>query len=313
MEILSKMVEALIVTLREGIEIALIVGIVLAYLRRSGRSALNSSVYTGLGLGLAASIIGAILFQLFGFDPENELMEGIILLLAALLVGTLVIWMWRSARYIKREMEERLDRLVPDEGPTRRSSLALLFFTFVMVFREGIETVLFLMALSMDSGVSPIYNLTGGAVGISLAFVFGLLLIKGSIRIDLKRFFVVTGAVLMVLVMKLFISSLHEFAEVGVLPAVPWLLSLGEFVHHRPETQVFTLVALILLPALMILWENWRGVAAEEAARGPRRWAVAMGITAVALSFLLILSLMAPAGSHDGIEQKDTHELNLVK
>src|SRR3990172_1021820 len=103
--------EAFVITLREGMEAALVVGLILAYLNRTGRAALRRWVYAGLGLAAVASIWGAIAFMLTGFDPENEVLEGTLLAIAALLVFSLVIWMWRTSRGIKQQVEDRLESL----------------------------------------------------------------------------------------------------------------------------------------------------------------------------------------------------------
>ncbi|MEW5957027.1 MAG: FTR1 family protein, partial [Chloroflexota bacterium] len=103
--------EALVITLREGIEAALVVGLILAYLNRTGRSALNRYVYFGLGLAVLASLAGAAAFSLADFDPENEVLEGTLLAVAAVLVATLVVWMWRASRSIKQYVESRLEAM----------------------------------------------------------------------------------------------------------------------------------------------------------------------------------------------------------
>ena len=303
METLAKMTEALVVTLREGVEAALIVGIVLAYLRKTGRAHLSRSVYAGLALAVAASALGALLFHIFGLSAENEIFEGVVLITAAIMVGSLVIWMWRTARRIKREMEEKLERIVTRQ-PRRvlgaTSSVGLLLFTFVMVFREGVETVLFLGALSISSA-NPYYNLLGAGAGLVLVVIFGTMLIRGSIHIDLKRFFVVTGVILLILVAKLFLSALHEFGEVGIIPAPNWMMVATQFIHHNETASALTLVALILLPSIMIFQDTWRSavIPSDVGARVRRGkgWAVAVIVTALVLSSFLIWSLLASAGS----------------
>src|SRR5574341_1075002 len=153
MDLLVKMLEAMVVTLREGVEAALVVGIVLAYLRKTDNGHLCRYVYRGLWSAVFVSVLGALVVQQFGLDPENEVLEGSLMLLAAGLVGSLRVWMWRAGKTLRRRM----------------------------------ETVLFLFALSATIGANPVYNVVGGGVGLLLAFLFGFSLIRGSLRINLRR------------------------------------------------------------------------------------------------------------------------------
>src|SRR3972149_4281299 len=105
MEILSKMLEAMVVTLREGVEAALVVGIVLAYLKKSEKDHLRRYVYHGLWAAILVSFLGALVVQQLGLDPENEMFEGTLMLVAAAFVGSLLIWMWRRGRTLKQRME----------------------------------------------------------------------------------------------------------------------------------------------------------------------------------------------------------------
>src|SRR3972149_3910219 len=202
--------EAFVITLREGMEAALVIGLILAYLNRTGRTGLRRWAYSGLGLAVVASILGATLFSLAGFDPENEVLEGTLLAIAALLVFSLVVWMWRTSRGIKQQVEDRLKSLTT--SGTKRQGWAILAFVFFMVFREGVEMILFLVALSLTA-TPDLIGLLGGLSGLGLAALFGMLIVKGSLRINLRRFFGVTGFVLMVLVGRLGAGSLHEFLD----------------------------------------------------------------------------------------------------
>ncbi len=243
--------EAFVITLREGMEAALVVGLILAYLDRAGLVPLRRWVYAGLGLAVAFSILGAIVFSLIGFDPENEVLEGTLLAIAALLVFSLVVWMWRTSRGIKQHIEGRLESLAAPE--TKRQGWGVLAFVFFMVFREGVEMILFLAALSL-AATPDLVGLFGGLSGLGLAALFGVLIVKGSLRINLRRFFSVTGFVLMVLVARLAAGSLHEFFEVGLLPSTPTLLAVIGFIV-KDSTSTIVLIALIALPVLSILPE----------------------------------------------------------
>ena len=255
--------EAFVITLREGLEIALVIGLVLTYLNRTGRPELRRWVYAGLGLATLASILGAVAFSLAGLNFENEILEGTLLGIAALLVLSLVVWMWRAAHGIKQQVEERLAALT-GPGQSRWQGGSLLAFTFFMVVREGIEMLLFLAALSL-SGAPDLVSLIGGLAGMALAGLFGVLLVKGSIRINLRRFFRITSFVLLLLVVRLVAGSLHEFSEVGLLPSTPALMSAIGFIV-KDSTSTWVLIALVGLPMLGLL-PDLRLRPAELAAR----------------------------------------------
>lgn len=262
--------EAFAITLREGMEAALVVGLVLAYLNRTGRSALRRWVYVGLVLAAAASLLGAVAFRLSGFNPENGVLEGALLAVAAVLVFSLVAWMWRASRGLKQRIEGQLEALAAHES--RRQGWALLAFVFFMVFREGVEMVLFLAALSLAE-TPDLIGLIGGVAGLGLAALFGLLFVKGSLRINLRRFFAVTGFVLMVLVVRLAAGSLHEFFEVGMLPSTPSLLAVIGFIV-KDSTSTLILIALVALPVLSMLPEmrlRPEALASRPGETGPER------------------------------------------
>lgn len=303
MQLLSGMLEAMVVTLREGVEAALVVGIVLAYLRKTERGHLSRYVYRGLWVAILVSVLGAFVVQKLGLDPENELLEGSLMLVAAGLVGSLLVWMWKAGRTLRRRMEARLDGVT-----STRSGLGLFLFTFFLVLREGIETVLFLFALSATIGANPMYNMVGGGLGLLLAFLFGFLLVKGSLRINLRSFFTTTGFVLVLLVLKLVANGLHEFFEAGLLPSTEALLSaIG--ILTRESTSIVILIGLIVLPALTMLQEAWskppeldsslpsaeqRKIKAEM--RRIRRWSTAAAGVAIGIGYLLGISLVVSAG-----------------
>ncbi|MBI2218714.1 MAG: DUF2318 domain-containing protein [Candidatus Rokubacteria bacterium] len=309
MDVLLGMLEATVVTLREGVEAALVVGIVLAYLRRTGQGALARHVYRGLAAALVASVGAATLIHRLGLDPENETWEGTLMLAAAALVGSLVVWMWRAGRRMREQTEARLETLV---APGRRQGAGLFVFTFFMVFREGVETVLFLGALSGAIGANPLYNALGGGLGLALAGLFGFLMVRGSLRVNLRRFFMVTGLVLLLLVAKLVANGLHEFFEVGLLPSTELVLEVVGFLT-RESTSVFVLVLLIGLPAAVFLAEAVvpepslppAGETAPEARkrraelRSTRLRAGTAGVVGLALSVLLVLAAVAAARGYD--------------
>ncbi|MBI2979410.1 MAG: DUF2318 domain-containing protein [Chloroflexi bacterium] len=245
------MFESLVITLREGVEAALVVGIILTYLAKTGRATLNRWVYWGLGAAIIASFAFAIVLQALNIDPENEYLEGTLLGTAGILVASLVVWMWRVSKSIKTDVEKKLGTIVTGES-LRNQGLGLLGFTFIMVFREGAETVLFLMGATL--GRFDLLSFIGGAIGVGLAVFFAIFFIRGSLRINLSRFFAVTSIVLLVLAVKLILGGLHEFAEVGLIPLTPWMMAfIGFFV--RDNTSTVILIVLLLAPLLVILWD----------------------------------------------------------
>lgn len=312
MDVLARMLEATVVTLREGVEAALVVAITLAYLRKCGRGELARYVYWGVAAAVVASAVSALAVQRWGLDPENELWEGSLMLLAAALVGSLAAWMWRAGRRTKERAEARLAALVGRPSGKGIGGLGLFGFTFVMVFREGVEAALFVGALSGAIGANPLYNVLGGGVGLLLAAVFGVLLVQGGLRLDIRRFFGVTGLVLFLLVAKLVANGLHEFFEARLLPSSPRVLTVVGLLT-REGTSILVLVLLIGIPAALLLREalarcpddsvpgeppaEHRKRRAE--ARAARLWTGTAGVTGVALSLLLVLSTIAVARGYD--------------
>ncbi len=245
------MLEALVITLREGVEAALVVGIILAYLHKTGKADLNRMVYWGLGAAILASIAFAVLLQALNIDPENEYLEGALLGVAGIMVASLVVWMWRVSKKMKTEVEKKLGAIVGRES-TRAQGLGLLAFTFIMVFREGAETVLFLMGATL--GRLDLLSFIGGSIGIGLAVLFAVFFIRGSLKMNLSRFFGVTSIVLLILAFKLLLGSVHEFAEVGAIPLTPVLMAVIGFLV-RDNTSTVILMALLVAPLLVILWD----------------------------------------------------------
>ncbi len=260
MQMLSASLEAAVVTLREGIEVALVVGVLLAYLKRSGRGAYGRIVLWGLAAAGLTSVAAALVLHAVGLDAEGGAFEGGLMFVAASLVGSLVVWMWRARRQIRRRLEHGLDGFVGREGAgvfSRRAAAGVFAFAFLTVLREGIETALFLTALSGTSAVRPLANALGGSAGVLLAILFGTLLVKGSLHVNISRFFAVTGIVLLVLVAKLVAGGLDEFIEAGILPASAFLEEVVELFSYRVVSAVI-LAWLILAPMACIAWDWYR-------------------------------------------------------
>lgn len=207
------MLQALVITLREGMEAALVIGIVLAYLGKIARPELRRAVWMGLGVAVAASLASAVLLE--RLPVSQEAVEGWIMLAAAVFVSTMVVWMWRTARRLKGDIEERVGGLAHRSGPV--PWLGLFLFVTLMVLREGIEMVLMLGAISFST--EGFLELAGALLGLALAASFGVAFFKGSVRIDLGKFFRVTSLMLFVIVTQLVITGVHELSEAMVLPS----------------------------------------------------------------------------------------------
>ncbi len=203
-----------VVMLREGFEVSLIVGIVLAFLNRTGRREAFWPVWVGAGAALALSVAaGTVLFAV-GAELEGRseaLFEGATMLFAAGLLTWMIFWMRRQARTIRRELEEQVEHAL-----AKGSSLALGLVAFVGVLREGVETVLFLFG-SVE-GANKLVATTSAAVGLVVAVMLGYLFYRGSERLDLRRFFTVTSVLLLLFAGWLLVSGLEELSDAGVLP-----------------------------------------------------------------------------------------------
>jgi high-affinity iron transporter len=202
------MLQAFVITLREGLEAFLIVAISVAYLRRSGRQGLVRAVYAGVAAGIALSGLGGYLL----YNAANqEWLDGPLALVAAISVSWLVVHMWRAGRHMKGEIEGRLGESAVKAGAA--AFLGVFLFTVLMVTREGMETALLLLQLRET------LNLVAGAVtGLVGAAGVAMLWIKYGHRVNLGLFFQVTAIFLFVFVVQLLIAGVHEMSEQNYLP-----------------------------------------------------------------------------------------------
>lgn len=251
------MITSLVITLREGIEAALVLGIVLAYLTKVGRRDLKRVVYAALAAAVGASVALAAVFEIAGLDPDNPYMEGVILGIAGLFVVTMVLWMWKAAQGLKARMENRLETITSAERG-KAIGWGLFGFTFVVVLREGVETVLFLKAAALGSGAS-VAAFAGAFIGLGLAVLFAVLFVRGSVHVNLPRFFRYTSLALLVLAVKLLLGSAYEFSELGLFPVG------NEFIKDVGEVTTGILgaivtSAIIAVPVLLLLWETSSGL-----------------------------------------------------
>ena len=240
------MLQAFIVTLREGVEAALIIGITLAYLNKIQRPDLRKPVYIALAAAFAASIGVAILLSRFQFN--EDLFEGWVMLAAAFFVVTMIVFMMRTGRKLKGQIEEKIGSLAG-----RGSQIGVFLFVFLMVLREGAETVLILSAVSLDS--SALMSFLGTLFGVIAAVLFGVTFVKGSVRINLQKFFRVTTVILFFVAAQLVVSGLHELSENGVLPSSKREMAIiGPIVRN----DFFFFVTIVALAGLMVLFDARR-------------------------------------------------------
>jgi high-affinity iron transporter len=283
------MLEALIITLREGIEAALLVGIIVAFLRKEGRGDLLRWVWAGLGAAVVASVAGGVVLR--SWAVNEEVFEGLLYLASAVIVCSMLFWMWRHSRAIAGEIRGSLGRIVGRDGATVGGGLFL--FTFLMIFREGVETVLFLAAVSLTT--SGMLALLGALLGLALATVFAVLFIRGSVRIDLGRFLRITALTLLIFVVQLLVNGYHELAEAGWLPASrASMAAVGPLVRHN----VFFLLAILALPLLALAMPGTATApaaaanpAAERLRRAEARGSLRARLAACALG-VAVLSLL---------------------
>jgi high-affinity iron transporter len=207
----------LLTGLREGVEAALIVAIICAYLAKTGNARYFPRVFLGAGLALGLSaLLGIILFQTVGSfqAPYEQLFEGLTMIAAASVVTWMLFWMRRQARSVRGELHAAVDRAI-DNG----SATALAVLAFIAVIREGVETSLFLTgqaaAASADGGA--IWVLVGAVIGIAIAVLLGVGFYHGSRRINLATFFRWTGVALVFIAAGLLSHAVHEFIEIGII------------------------------------------------------------------------------------------------
>jgi len=219
--------QSFIIILREGFESFLLVAVILAYLRKSGRPQLTAAVYSAIAVGLAVSAgLGYLLFKMqtgssemiertvgptvAGFLGNEALREGVLGLIAIVMVLSLVIYMWRTGPRLKERMEGHLTRV-----STRTGLLAFLgvfLFTALTISREGMETALMLLQVRSPRLIWG--ALLGLAAAMSMAWAWG----RFGHLINVRRFFQVTGIFLVLFMIQVAIYSFHEFSEAGILP-----------------------------------------------------------------------------------------------
>jgi high-affinity iron transporter len=269
-----------IIGLREGVEAALIVGIVAAFLVAEDRRDALRGVAIGVLAAIALCLAGAVVLQVLSRDlPERPqaTLEAVIALIAVATVTSMILWMRTHARTLKRSLEREARGAL-----LAGSATALVFMAFLAVLREGFETSVFLLAVfqQSDSGVAAA---AGALLGIALAVAIGYGIYRGGIRLDLGRFFRITGVVLIFVAAGLLASAVHAAHEAGLVtvmqaqaidlswlirPGTPVAALLTGMLGLQPEPTVAEAVVYVayLVPMLLfVLWPQRRRAAAPPA------------------------------------------------
>jgi high-affinity iron transporter len=257
----------LLTGLREGVEAALIVAIILAYLVKTGNARYARQIWVGAGAAIVLSLaVGIGLFATVGGlqEPYEQIFEGITMLVAAAVVTWMLFWMRRQAATVKGQLQTSVDRAL-----TEGSVWGLAFLAFTAVIREGIETALFLVGQvnSADEGATSV--LIGALVGLAIAVGIGYLFYQGSRRINLASFFRWTGVGLIFIAAGLLSHAVHEFIEVGIITVgtqtafdisavLPHEEGIGQFLRalfgytSAPEVITFVVWATYVVVALVL-------------------------------------------------------------
>ena len=236
------MLSAFLIALREGVEAALVVGIILVYLARTGRSHLARYVWSGVAVAGALSLAVAIALDRWQISEDG--FEGLMLLLAAGFVVSMIVWMNRVARHLRKDIEEKIENYAVRAGSA--AGWGIFLFVFLMVLREGAELALILRAVELSS--EGIQTWIGTIVGLGAAIAVGVFFFKGTLKIPLHRFFAATTIILWLVAAQLAITGLHELSEARWLPSSKQEMALvGPIVRNEIFFFVFIFGAAVLL------------------------------------------------------------------
>ncbi len=288
------MLSALLIALREGVEASLVVGIILVYLSRTGRQHLARFVWYGVAAAAALSLGVAVALERWRISEDG--FEGLMLLIAAVFVVTMIVWMNRVARHLKKEIEAKVEAYAEKAG--RAAGWGIFLFVFLMVLREGAELAIILRAVELSS--EGLQTWIGTIVGITAAVAVGLFFFKGTLRVPLHRFFAATSVILMLVAFQLALTGLHELSEARWLPSSKAEMAiLGPIVRN----ELFFFVFIFGAAALLILRE-WQAASQaklaketlndaekrllESQSRRQRRWMIAAATAS--LTVILVLT-----------------------
>jgi high-affinity iron transporter len=225
---------SLLITLREGLEISLVLAIIVGYLSKSGRSGYLRQVWIGVGLAAVVCVIAGVAFRAVVGEfvgKSEQFIEGTLAFSAVAVLTWMIFWMRTHARGMRGALQSRLDVAL------ERSPMALVVVAFVAVAREGFETVLFLIGAE-NEGTSGAAVVIGGLLGLIIAAALGVLIYRGGQRVNLAKFFTWTGALLLLFAAGLFAKGVHEFREFFGIDWKPiadsmWTVASGPFSEGR--------------------------------------------------------------------------------
>jgi high-affinity iron transporter len=287
------LLSAFLISLREGVEASLVVGIILVYLSRTGRQPLAKFVWYGVAAAAALSLAVAVALQRWQISEDG--FEGVLLLVASFFVVTMIIWMNRVARHLKKDIEQKVEAYAARAG--KAAGWGIFFFVFLMVVREGAELALILRAVELSS--EGLQTWIGTIVGIGAAVAVGLFFFKGTLRVPLHRFFAVTSVILMLVAFQLALTGLHELSESRWLPSSKHEMAvIGPIVNNE-----FFFFVFIFGAAALLVFREWQtarqGKATQTASndaekrlveaqnRRQRRWMAAAGVASLAVILVL--------------------------
>ncbi|GGM15091.1 iron uptake transporter permease EfeU [Nakamurella endophytica] len=303
------MLATLVIGLREGLEAALIVGIIAAFLRRSGRPDALRRMWLGVGIAVAVCVAVGVVLQLVDSalpQRQQEMLECVVAAIAVVMVSYMVLWMRAHSRDLKSDLQAAAGGALAGGG-----AAALVVMAFLAVFREGFETAVFLLA-AFHSTTSPVQASIGAVLGVAVALVLGYLIYRGGVRLNLSRFFRITGVVLVLVAAGLVMSTLRAAYEAGWItvgqqtavrldvlarPGSVQESLLTGMLGIRATVPVIELVAwaLYLVPMLaVVLWPPRRTPSART------RAALLAGTAAVAAVVAVVLVAVRPAASATG-------------
>jgi high-affinity iron transporter len=241
------MLPSYLLSLREGLEAALIIGIVLSALTKLRRDDLKPTVWLGVGSAAIVSLAAGLLLVTIGFELEGaaeQIFEGVTMFIAAGVLTWMIFWMNSQSRKIKGELESGVTRAV-----SASDKRGLFWLSFISVVREGIELALFLAAtvfiVEAPANAAPVPAIVGALLGLGTAALLGWSLFASTLRLDLRRFFRVTGFLLLLFAAGLVAHGVHEFNEAGLIPAlIDPIWNVGAII---PETSLLGQVLNTLL------------------------------------------------------------------
>ena len=246
------MLQAISITIREGFEAALVIGIMLTYAVKTGRSDLKRPILWGTVTAIGVSFLAAFGLSAAGIEAESAAVEGVLYLVASAFVFSMVVWMWRAGGDMRDKVALGIDRAASKSTAAVWGVATVAFF---MVAREGIETVLFMSANALDQGVVP--TLVGGAIGLAVAFGLGAAVYYGAARIDMKLFFAATSIALLLLGARFFGIGILELGEAGVI-ALPELVEEALELLEKGALATSVSLAVVALPLGALGWSMLR-------------------------------------------------------